>query len=327
MSTGLLALLDDVVSLAKAAAVSVDDIAGLSAKAGGKSLGVVIDDAAVTPRYATGFSPARELPIVWRIARGSLRNKVLILLPAALLLSLFAPWAITPLLMLGGAYLCFEGAEKAMEAMGWHGHGTHDGHGAADPAAAGTPQAMEDARVRGAIQTDMILSAEIMAIALAGLPDVPLWQKAAVLGVVALAITFLVYGAVALIVKADDIGVALARRERNGPPLRALGRGIVRVMPGFLKGLAGIGTAAMLWVGGGILVHGLEVLGVGGPAHLVHDVAHGLGHLVPPLEGAIAWLIGALLSAAVGLAVGFAIVLLVGSLFAPLAARLRRGQG
>ncbi len=324
MSTGLLALIDDVVALAKAAAVSLDDIAGMSAKAGSKSLGVVIDDAAVTPRYATGFAPARELPIVFRIARGSLKNKLLILLPAALLLSLFAPWAITPLLMVGGAYLCFEGAEKAMEAMGWHGHGHDDAHAAvAEP---GTPKAMEDARVRGAIQTDMILSAEIMAIALAGLPDVAVWQKAVVLAVVALGITVLVYGAVALIVKADDVGLALAQREANGKPLRAFGRGIVRVMPGLLNALAAVGTAAMLWVGGGILIHGLEVLGIAGPAHLVHDLAHGIGHLVPALEGVIAWLVGALIAAAVGLAVGLVIALLVGTVLAPVLRLFGKGH-
>ena len=310
MSTGLLALIDDVVALAKAAAVSLDDIAGMSAKAGTKSLGVVIDDAAVTPRYATGFAPARELPIVFRIARGSLKNKLLILLPAALALSIFAPWAITPILMVGGAYLCFEGAEKAMEAMGWHGHGHADAAAAAEP---GTPKALEDARVRGAIQTDMILSAEIMAIALAGLPDVPLWQKAMVLAVVALGITVLVYGAVALIVKADDVGLALARREANGKPLRAFGRGIVRVMPGLLNALAAVGTAAMLWVGGGSLVHGLEGLGIAGPAHLIHNLTPDVGHLVPTLKSVLAWLVGAILSAAVGLVVGLVIAVLVGT--------------
>lgn len=323
MSTGLLALIDDVVALAKAAAVSLDDIAGMSAKAGTKSLGVVIDDAAVTPRYATGFAPARELPIVFRIARGSLKNKLLILLPAALVLSIFAPWAITPILMLGGAYLCFEGAEKTMEAMGWHGHGHAEANPSAEP---GTPKAMEDARVRGAIQTDMILSAEIMAIALAGLPDVPLWQKAMVLAVVALGITVLVYGAVALIVKADDFGLALARREANGKPLRAFGRGIVRVMPGLLNALAAVGTAAMLWVGGGILVHGLEGLGIAGPAHLVHDIAHGIGHLVPALEGVLAWLVGAILSALVGLVVGLGIAGLVGTVLAPVLRLFGKGH-
>jgi len=247
MSTGLLALLDDVVALAKVAAASVDDIAGLSAKAGAKSMGVVIDDAAVTPRYAVGFAPARELPIIWRIARGSLRNKLVILLPGALVLSLVAPWAITPILMLGGAFLCFEGAEKVSEAMGWGDHAAHGGHDddAAPPPAPGTPVELEDQRVAGAIKTDLILSAEIMAITLAGLAGIAFWQQAIVLAVVGLGITALVYGLVALIVKADDIGLALARRETAPALMRALGGAIVKGMPHVLAGLAVVGTVAI----------------------------------------------------------------------------------
>jgi len=324
MSTGLLALLDDVVALAKVAAASTDDIAGLSAKAGAKSMGVVIDDAAVTPRYAVGFAPARELPIIWRIARGSVRNKLLILLPGALLLSLFAPWAITPILMLGGAFLCFEGAEKVGEALGWGDHGDHGTRAekTSEQPDAGTPKELEDQRVYGAINTDLILSAEIMAITLAGLAGISFWQQAAVLAIVGLGITALVYGAVALIVKADDIGLALARRETAPALMRALGGAIVKGMPHVLAGLAVVGTVAMLWVGGGILLHGLDDLGAGLPAHAVHGVAAFFGHLVPPLQGALTWLINAALSALVGLGVGLALVPVVTKILIPVARRV-----
>ena len=324
MSTGLLALLDDVVALAKAAAVSVDDIAGMSAKAGTKSMGVVIDDAAVTPRYAVGVAPARELPIIWRIAKGSLRNKLLILLPAALLLSAVAPWAITPILMCGGAFLCFEGAEKVLDYTGLHHHAAEtEDDAAAREAAAGTPEALEDKRVSGAIKTDLILSAEIMAITLAGLPAAPLWQEAIVLGLVGAGITALVYGAVALIVKADDIGLALASREGASDMVRAAGRGVVKAMPSFLAGLAVVGTVAMLWVGGGILLHGLEELGLPGPAHVVHGLAHAVGHTVTLLVGPVTWIVNAAGSALAGLAAGLAIIPLATRVLMPLAARLR----
>ena len=235
MSIGLVALLDDVAAIAKVAAASLDDIAGQAAKSGAKAAGVVIDDAAVTPRYVVGFSPARELPIVWKIARGSLRNKLLILLPAALALSLLAPWLITPLLMLGGAYLCYEGAEKLFEAI-WpheaHAHEAALGETAADSAA------LEAQKVAGAVRTDFILSAEIMAITLASLPEGSLWMRALVLAVVGIGITMLVYGGVALIVKADDAGLAMARNG-NGSALgsltRGFGRGLVKAMPYFLR--------------------------------------------------------------------------------------------
>ncbi len=241
MSTGLIALLDDVVALAKVAAASLDDVAAQTAKAGAKAAGVVIDDAAVTPRYVVGFAASRELPIVRRIAVGSLRNKLFYLLPAALALSFLAPWAITPLLMLGGAYLCFEGAEKIAEALGLHGHG---GHGEAEDAAALTGPAFEDEKVQGAIRTDFVLSSEIMAITLANIPHEGIVMQAAMLAAVGVGITVAVYGAVALIVKADDAGVYLAR-SRMGV-LRAVGRGLVLGMPPFLKVLSIIGTAAML---------------------------------------------------------------------------------
>src|SRR5215203_3963906 len=235
MSVGLIALLDDIIGLAKVAAASIDDIAGQAAKAGAKAAGVVIDDAAVTPRYVVGFSAARELPIVGRIAVGSLRNKLLILLPAALALSVVAPWAITPLLMLGGAYLCYEGTEKVFEAVLPHKAHAHE---RALPPVAVYAQTLEDEKVASAIKTDFILSAEIMAITLAAVPAAGFVNQAVVLAVVGIVITVIVYGGVAVIVKADDIGVALARS--GGPSLigrlgKALGRGLVLGMPVFLK--------------------------------------------------------------------------------------------
>ncbi|MBX9700180.1 MAG: DUF808 domain-containing protein, partial [Acetobacteraceae bacterium] len=274
MATGLLALLDDIAALTRLAAASVDDMAKIAAssmddmaaqagKAGAKAAGVVIDDAAVTPRYVVGFAAARELPIVWRIARGSLKNKIVFLLPAALALSAFAPWAITPLLVLGGCFLCYEGAEKI-----WHAVAPRDAHGheAATGAAPADPAALEETRIQGAIRTDFILSGEIMAIALATIPTSGFAMQAAVLAAVGIGITVVVYGVVALIVKADDVGIALATRA-GWAPLRALGRGIVAAMPLFLRVLSIVGTAAMLWVGGGIVLHGLDVAGLHAVGH------------------------------------------------------------
>jgi hypothetical protein len=311
--SGLLALLDDVAAIAKVAAASVDDIAGQAVKAGSKAAGAVIDDAAVTPKYMRGFPAARELPIVRRIAAGSLRNKLLVLLPAGLLLSAVAPWAIAPLLMVGGAYLCFEGAEKVAHLF--HAH---------EQTKAKTPPTLdaahlEEQRVKGAIKTDFILSAEIMTIALAALPTSGFLTRAATLVLVAVGITALVYGAVALIVKADDLGLALARSGRLAVT-RAAGRAIVKGMPGFLKGLTVVGTAAMLWVGGAILVHGAEELGWALPAHVVHDVAAAVGHTVEAARGAVEWTVTALLDGLIGLAVGLALIPVVDRLVGPLAA-------
>ncbi len=302
MATGLIALLDDVAGIAKVAAASLDDVAGQAAKAGAKAAGVVIDDAAVTPRYVVGFAAAREIPIVRRIAMGSLRNKLLILLPAALALSLFAPWSITPLLMLGGLYLCFEGAEKVAELF--HPHAD----AAAPEATAADAASLEDAKVRGAIKTDFVLSAEIMAITLASVPQSGFWMQAAVLAVVGVGITVAVYGGVALIVKADDAGLALA--GSRSAALRALGRGMVRGMPPFMRALAVVGTAAMIWVGGGILLHGAEELGLTGPAHWVHGAAEAFAHATG-LGGFGAWLASAALSGVLGLAGGLVVMVVV----------------
>ncbi len=304
MSTGLIALLDDVAAIAKVAAASLDDVAAQTIKAGTKSAGVVIDDAAVTPRYVVGFSADRELPIVWRIALGSVKNKLLFLLPAALLLSLFAPWLISPLLMLGGAFLCYEGAEKILEAF--FPHQAHD-HEKKIGIAATDPVTLEETRVQGAIRTDFILSAEIMAITLSAVPDSGFWTQAAVLAIVGVGITAVVYGAVALIVKADDAGLALSQVGEDvfaGGLWRAIGRGLVRGMPWFLKALAIVGTVAMLWVGGSIFLHGLENLGIHGPAEWIHHLASGF-------TGFTAWLVGALGASVFGILLGALIIPLV----------------
>jgi predicted DNA repair protein MutK len=316
--SGLLALLDDVAAIAKVAAASVDDVATQAVKAGTKTAGVVIDDAAVTPRYVTGFSAERELPIIGQIALGSLRNKFFILLPAALLLSVFAPFLITPLLMLGGSYLCFEGAEKV-----WH-HFRADKHDEREHApAGGDPAHLEKERVAGAIKTDFILSAEIMTIALAAIPDRGLLIEAIILAIVAVAITALVYGGVALIVKADDVGLHM-HQNASLEATRALGQGIVHAMPHFLVWLSTIGTAAMLWVGGSIVLHGMEVLGAGALSHGIEHVADSAAGLVPWGTGLLAWLVRATLDGLLGLALGLALIFPGQHLVAPLWARLTR---
>ncbi len=311
MSTGLIALLDDIAGLAKVAAASLDDVAAQATKAGAKAAGVVIDDAAVTPRYVVGFAAARELPIVRRIAIGSLKNKLLYLLPGALALSLVAPWAITPLLMLGGAYLCYEGAEKIATAVF-----PHDPKATLVAAAPVDAQAFEDVRVRGAISTDFILSAEIMAITLATVPEASFVTQAAVLAAVGIGITILVYGAVALIVKADDAGVAMARSRLGA--VRVMGRGLVLAMPPFLSLLGVVGTAAMVWVGGGIIIHGLEEFGVDGPSHLSHAAAAWAASALPMIGAVAGWFATALVAAMVGLAVGAALVPIVHRGVAPI---------
>ncbi|HEY0111596.1 MAG TPA: DUF808 domain-containing protein [Allosphingosinicella sp.] len=300
MPSGLAALLDDVAAITKLAAASIDDVGAAAGRAGVKAAGVVVDDTAVTPRYVTGFTPERELPIIWRIAKGSLRNKLLILLPAALALSALLPWAITPLLMLGGAYLCFEGAEKVWEAI------AGDKHSLAEDAAELNSEEHERQMVAGAVRTDFILSAEIMAIALAEVADEAFVSRAAILAVVAVAITMGVYGLVGLIVKMDDIGLHLA--ERRNPGSRALGRGLVHAMPRLLALLSLVGIAAMIWVGGGIVVHGLEEFGLGAPAHILHDAGEAAGHALPAASGFVEWAVTAAGSGLIGLAIGAVIV-------------------
>jgi len=293
MAGGLVALLDDVALIAKLAAASLDDVGAAAGKASLKAAGVVIDDTAVTPRYVTGLSPDRELPIIAKIARGSLKNKLLFLLPAALLIDAFAPWLLTPLLMAGGTYLCFEGTEKVVEMVTGHGHAE------AAPANA-DPAALEAEKVAGAIRTDFILSAEIMAIALSSVADLSFALQAAALAAVAVAITIGVYGLVGLVVKMDDIGLHLA--QRRSAAARSLGRGLVAAMVPLLSALAVIGTAAMIWVGGGIIVHGLEVFGIAAPAHWIHAAEEAAG------GGALGWVAGAAGAGIAGLAVGAVVV-------------------
>ncbi len=297
MAAGLAALLDDVATLARVAAASLDDVAAGASKAGVKAAGVIVDDAAVTPRYVRGFEADRELPIIKRIARGSLRNKLLFILPAALVLSELLDWLLTPILMVGGAYLCYEGAEKLWEQIGGH-------H--ADEAAPAQGPAHEDELVAGAIRTDFILSAEIMVISLNEVAEEPLVSRAIILVAVAFAITAAVYGAVGLIVKMDDIGLRLVKTGDGAAA--AVGRGLVRGMPIVMSVLSAVGIAAMLWVGGHILLVGLDELGV----HVLYDVVHHLEEDVGHALGAVGgWLANTGASAVFGIAVGAVVVLVL----------------
>lgn len=299
MSGGLVALLDDIAALARLAAASLDDIGAAAGRAGAKAAGVVVDDAAVTPRYVQGFTADRELPIIKRIATGSLKNKLLFILPGALLLSQFLPWLLTPILMLGGFYLSYEGAHKVWEKL-------RGQHAERQAPAALRGQEHEEAMVSGAIRTDFILSAEIMVIALNEVADQPFVSRAIILAVVAVAITALVYGAVGLIVKMDDIGLAMAER-RNGA-VQAVGRGLVTAMPQLLKGLSLVGTIAMLWVGGHILLAGFDDLGWHAPYELVHLLEEAAARALPAVGGFVSWLVNTLGSAVLGLVAGSLIV-------------------
>lgn len=301
--SGLLALLDDVAAIAKVAAASVDDVAAAAAKAGAKAAGVVIDDAAVTPKYVHGFSADRELPIIRRIAVGSLRNKLVILLPGLLALDAFLPQAITPLLMLGGAYLCFEGGEKVVHAlMPGADHAVEEDFDTQDPTH------LEEEKVAGAIKTDFILSAEIMTIALAAIEAPGFWMQAATLAVVGTLITVAVYGAVALIVKMDDVGLHMAATGRTSGG-RALGRGLVRAMPKLMTFLSTVGTAAMLWVGGSIVLHGLEVTHLWPwPYETIHQIADAAAHAVPAAPAVVGWVTTATLDGVFGLILGVLLI-------------------
>lgn len=293
MSGGLAALLDDVAALARAAAASVDDIAGATGKAGAKAAGVVVDDAAVTPQYVTGIEPKRELPMIWRIAKGSIVNKLVLILPIALLLSQFLPWALTPILMLGGSYLCFEGMEKVWEKVSHMMAGdSEEARAAKEAEVVDREPADEDSLVKSAIFTDLILSAEIMVISLNEVADETFWRRAIILVVVALAITILVYGVVGLLVKMDDIGLAMARRGSGFA--EKFGMGLVKAMPKVLTVIGVIGTFAMLWVGGHIILVGTDELGW----HWPYEVVHSLEVLVP--AGFLGWLVNTVCSLIIG---------------------------
>lgn len=293
MAGGLLALLDDVAALVKVTAATLDDVPAQIAKTGSKVTGVVIDDAAVTPKYVVGLSPKRELAIIWKIARASLLNKLLFIGPGVLLLGYFAPWAMTPVLMLGGSYLCFEGYEK-IHSMIFHREAEEE------VLQVMTPEQLEKERVTGAVRTDLILSAEIMVIAYDTIKDKPFLSEAVILFFVAIGITLGVYGFVGLIVKMDDIGVYLAKNSRFNA-IRAFGRGLVKAMPPFLKVLGMIGTVAMLWVGGEIVSHGIPAA-----HHALGQLHHALGG-----QGVLAWLGKALASATGGLVLGAIIATLL----------------
>ncbi|KAB1503996.1 DUF808 domain-containing protein [Corynebacterium sp. 320] len=291
MAGGLVALLDDVALIARTAAANIDDVSAMAGKTTAKTVGVVVDDAAVTPKFVDGVSPAREIPIIWRIAKGSLVNKLLIILPIALLLSSFAPWALTPLLMCGGLYLAFEGAEKIVELFGG-GHAESHEEKAKD----------EDSLVKSAVMTDFILSAEIMVISLNEVADQSLGMRAAVLAIVGLIVTLGVYGVVGLLVKMDDIGLHLARQDRGG--LQKFGQGMVNAMPKVLATIGVIGTFAMLWVGGHILLVGTDELGWHWPYHTVHHIVESIHHL----GSVVQWIVETFFSMIFGLVAGFIIV-------------------
>jgi uncharacterized protein len=300
MAGGLAALLDDVAALARLAAASADDVAAASAKAGSKAVGVVIDDAAVTPQYVQGIKPKRELPIIWRITKGSLRNKLIFILPVLLLLSVFAPWLLTPILMLGGLYLSFEGAEKIWELV--------SGKPKKAPATAKGADA-EDAVVSGAVRTDLILSAEIMVISMNSVDTDSLWMRAIVLVVIALAITALVYGSVGLLVKMDDIGLAMAA-DGDSEFKQKVGTGLVRAMPRVMDVISYVGMIAMLWVGGHILLVGTHDLGLAQPYGVVHHL-EGLVAGVAGIGAVLAWLINTFFSFVFGLLIGAVVAVIV----------------
>jgi predicted DNA repair protein MutK len=295
MSAGLFGLFDDVAALARLAAASADDVGAAASRATAKAAGVVIDDTAVTPQYVHGLAAQRELPIIRRIAVGSLRNKLLLILPVALLLSQFLPWLLTPILMLGGAYLCFEAVEKIWGALRGHGHAAGD-----------NASKSEDEVVAGAVRTDLILSAEIMVISLNEVAAEGFWSRLAILTVVALAITVVVYGVVALIVKMDDVGLHLV--ERSTGLAGTVGRLMVSSMPKVLSVISVVGTAAMLWVGGHIELVGFHELGWHSPYDAVHHVEEKVHHAVARIGGVLAWLVNTAASALVGLVIGGVLV-------------------
>ena len=304
MSGGLVGLLDDVAALAKLAAASIDDVGAAAGRASVKAAGVVIDDTAVTPAYVHGLAAERELPIIRRIATGSLKNKLLFILPAALVLSEFAPVLVEIILMMGGAFLCFEGAEKVH-----HRIARHEDEQVLPSVALGPDQ--EAKTISGAIRTDFILSAEIMVIALKEVIDEGFVSRAAILAVVAVVITGIVYGLVALIVKMDDVGLRMART--GSASAQGIGRCLVVGMPKLLSVLSTVGTAAMIWVGGHILLVGTDELGWRAPYTFVHSLEDPV-HDVAGIGGILGWSVNTLASATVGLAVGFAILAIMARL-------------
>lgn len=323
MSMGLIALLDDVAAFAKMAAASLDDVSAQATKAGSKAAAVVIDDAAVTPGYVVGFNANRELPIIYKIAKSSLKNKLIILLPIIVTLGYFAPWIITPLLMVGGIYLCYEGAEKIYE--GLFPHQAHE-HEAIVVESTMTPEMQENKTVVSAVRTDFILSAEIMAISFSSVVDVPIWKQIIILILIAIMLTIAVYGVVAIIVKMDDAGLMLSRNTfKNSPLQRSLagfGKFLVLAMPKILFALTIIGTAAMTWVGGSIIAHGLVSFGVSLPEDLIHHAAEAVKHAVH--NAVLEWLTSTVLQFVFGLICGALTIPLVQFVIAPLIKKVAR---
>ena len=295
MAGGLFALLDDVALIARSAASSVDDVAALAGKTSVKAAGVVVDDTAVTPQYVEGIKPQRELPMIWRITKGSLINKLVIILPIAMILSWIAPWALTPILMCGGTYLCFEGAEKILHHL--LPHREKETESVQEKGADA-----EDSLVKSAITTDLILSSEIMVISLNEVIDQPFWMRLGALIFVGIILTLGVYGAVGLLVKMDDIGMALNERH-NGKS--TVGNALVKGMPIVLDIIGVIGTAAMLWVGGHIVVKGLHEFGMNQPHEFIASVTEKISN------GAMAWLAETGMSMVCGLVLGTVIATIV----------------
>lgn len=295
MAGGLFALLDDVALIARSAASSVDDVAALAGKTSVKAAGVVVDDAAVTPQYVEGIKPQRELPMIWRITKGSLINKLVIILPIAMILSWIAPWALTPILMCGGTYLCFEGAEKILHHL--LPHREKETESVQEKGADA-----EDSLVKSAITTDLILSSEIMVISLNEVIDQPFWMRLAALIFVGILLTLGVYGAVGLLVKMDDIGMALNKRHNGNS---TIGTALVKGMPIVLDIIGVIGTAAMLWVGGHIVVKGLHEFGMDQPHEFIASVTENISN------GALAWLADTGMSMVCGLVLGVVVATIV----------------
>ncbi|MDK8454032.1 DUF808 domain-containing protein [Corynebacterium marquesiae] len=295
MAGGLFALLDDVALIARSAASSVDDVAALAGKTSVKAAGVVVDDAAVTPQYVEGIKPQRELPMIWRITKGSLINKLVIILPIAMILSWIAPWALTPILMCGGTFLCFEGAEKILHHV--LPHREKETESVQEKGAEA-----EDSLVKSAITTDLILSAEIMVISLNEVINEPFWMRLGALIFVGIMLTLGVYGAVGLLVKMDDIGLALNKRHNGNS---TIGTALVKGMPIVLDIIGVIGTAAMLWVGGHIVVKGLHEFGMDQPHEFIASVTENISN------GALAWLADTGISMVCGLVLGVVVATIV----------------
>ena len=295
MAGGLFALLDDVALIARSAASSVDDVAALAGKTSVKAAGVVVDDAAVTPQSVEGIKPQRELPMIWRITKGSLINKLVIILPIAMILSWIAPWALTPILMCGGTFLCFEGAEKILHHV--LPHREKETESVQEKGAEA-----EDSLVKSAITTDLILSAEIMVISLNEVINEPFWMRLGALIFVGIMLTLGVYGAVGLLVKMDDIGLALNKRHNGNS---TIGTALVKGMPIVLDIIGVIGTAAMLWVGGHIVVKGLHEFGMDQPHEFIASVTESISN------GALAWLADTGISMVCGLVLGVVVATIV----------------